>query len=83
MTPVEPREHLEGTRTAYIGPNGSGIEPLPAVFYHNEVRTEWDLSFDERAAILDGARVILTFRGSMPPCRIEVEGVDEVSRGDN
>ena len=35
----------------------------------------WDLTFDERAAILDGARVILTFLGGVPPCRIEIEGV--------
>ena len=79
MKPVEPREQLEGTRTAFVGPAGSGIEPLPAIAVRTddglEVRTEWDLTFDERAAILDGARVILTFLGRVPPCRIEIEGV--------
>ena len=79
MKPVEPREHLEGTRTAFIGPTGSGIEPLPAIAVRTddglEVRTEWELTFDERAAILDGARVVLTFLGRVPPCRIEIEGV--------
>ena len=44
MKPVEPREHLEGAGTAFIGPTGSGIEPLPAIAVRTdaglEVRTE-------------------------------------------
>ena len=79
MTPVEPREHIEGQRKAFLGPAGSGIEPLPSVIIQEawgpEIRTEWELTFDERRGILDGARVVLTFVGRMPPCRIEIEGV--------
>lgn len=39
--------------------------------------SEWDLSFEERRAILDGARVVLyVMAGGHPPVGLEVEGVD-------
>ncbi len=76
MRPVEPREHIEGVRTSFHGPGGSDIAPLPAVIADGVIHTEWDLSFDERQAILDGARVVLAFMGTrMPPCELRVEGV--------
>lgn len=77
MRPVEPRDPSVGRRMVFVGPPGSGIEPLVAIENDGEIRTEWDLSFNERRAILEGARVLLTFQGAMPPCRIEIEGVNE------
>lgn len=76
MRPVSPREPWDG-RTVMVG---QGVEPLPAVAVRTErgteIRTEWELDFLERAAILNGARIVLTFLGGVPPCRIEVDGID-------
>jgi hypothetical protein len=74
MKPVHPRE---GTADVVLkGPPGVG--DLPAQFVDGPgLRSEWELTFDERQAILDGARVVLwTIATRHPPVAIEVEGVN-------
>jgi hypothetical protein len=81
MRPANPRvegyDPAEWQLTTFHGAPGSGVEPLPAlVGTGGVIRTEWELSFEERGAILDGARVVVTFLGRMPPVSLSVEGVN-------
>lgn len=73
MKPVSPREGAaDGVLT---GPPGIGDLPFMRL-QAGGFLTEWDLTFNERRAIAEGARVLLYVLGSgHPPVALEVEGV--------
>lgn len=62
----------------YKGPQGSNIGDLPVYLAANGgLRTVWQLTLEERKAIMDGARIELTFMTrSIPPTAITIEGTD-------
>lgn len=78
MKPIEPPEFEDTQRLVWRG-NGTDVADLVARY---DARTGhsysvWALSFDERAAILDGANVILQVVGRQPAVALRVQGVDE------
>ena len=77
MKPIEP-EDVAG-QPAVFGRGQPGVEPLPArVTRDGLVYTRWQLSFDERRAILDGACIdLVIFRGRAPlqALSMSVQGV--------
>lgn len=77
MNPVEPRR--EGHRVVY-GVGQPQYRPLPAVLTAEGCWTSWELTLEERRAILDGARVelfIMTFDSPLQPVRLCIEGIEE------
>lgn len=61
---------------------GGDVEDLPCRFSPSERLTisVWQFTFDERQAILDGARVVLSVLGAHPPLSLQVEGVNGAGR---
>lgn len=78
MKPVAPREYEGPDLVVLRGPAGSDIAELPAIRTEAGFLSEWDLSFEERQAILDGARVRMHIVGAgHPPVAMWVEGVED------
>lgn len=74
--PVEPPEYKGTERLVWTG-SGSGVGDL-VVRFDPDSSTScsfWEPTFEERGALLDGARVILRVIGRHPPLAISVEGV--------
>lgn len=83
MRPVVPRSGQ--VDVVLKGPPNSDIGDLPArrVLGGGFV-SEWELTVEERGAILDGARVVLwTLSNGHPPVMLEVEGVDYIGGPDD
>lgn len=78
MTPVDPGENYGEFRV--YGANQPEYTPLPArLDSDGATLTLWNLSLDERAAILDGARIglrLLTFGNPVQPVYLAVEGTE-------
>lgn len=81
MIPVEPQ--IEGGRRVVISASGlPNTNDLVASFVDGAYYTLWAPSFDERKAILDGARIEIWFWRTQPgfnPMQVSVEGVREAS----
>lgn len=86
MNPVVPRE-IESQLTeapqqipgfVILKGNSADVGNLPAMLIPGEYfETHWEPTFDERKAILDGARIILRVMSpGHPPVALGVEGVD-------
>jgi hypothetical protein len=75
--------NVPGRRVIMYGATQQEYETLPAVVMDEErgtVLTRWELTLEERAALLDGACVLLwitTMQKPLQPVAIEVEGLDE------
>jgi hypothetical protein len=79
MRPVE-LEPSEGWKNVIIAGRPGLDNNLVAARQGHEFYTLWDLSFAERRAILDGAKVEIWFTQTMPgfnPMSVTVQGVDE------
>ena len=80
MKPVEPIQLYQDARRVTYGAGQSEYDVLPAVRYPDgTVHTRWQLTADERRAILDGACIvlsILTFNQPIQPLHLSVEGTD-------
>lgn len=80
MKPIDPGE--EYGRLVVYGADQPEYLPLPSRVTDDGLAaafTLWELSFDERQAILDGARIglqILTFGRAMQPVYLAVEGTE-------
>lgn len=77
MIPIDPGEEL-GTLRVY-GADQPEYQPLPSRVYPggHVVLTKWQLSTDERMAILDGANLflhVLTFGNPLQPVSLWIEG---------
>lgn len=76
MIPVDPGEGIG--RLVTYGAGQAEYLPLPARIDHEGgTFTVWSLSLEERAAILDGARIglrLLTFGQPLQPIHLAVEG---------
>lgn len=81
MRPVVPRSGR--VDVVLKGPPGGDIGDLPAQRVQGGgFCSEWELDFDERKAIMDGARVVLwVMSAGHPPVSVEVEGVDYLGGG--
>ena len=74
MTPTDPGE-VHGILALY---RGEGCDDLPArttSFGPGYITTAWELTDAERAAIAEGARVMLVLVGAAVPVQMQVEGV--------
>ena len=78
MKPVDP-EDMPG-ELVHIGAGQPQYMPLPArIVGGGAVHTRWQLTFEERQAILDGACIdltIMTFGQPLQPLMMTVQGVD-------
>ena len=79
MWPVIPE--IEGCPNVVISASGlPNTEDLVAARVDGAYYTLWNPSFEERRAILDGAKVVIWFWRTMPgfnPMAVSVEGVTE------
>lgn len=78
MKPVEPTPGPRECRVVFAKDQPE-YDPLPAVYTPNDpqgcVRTEWELSAEELATVMNGGRVrlwIWTFRQPLQPVMLEV-----------
>lgn len=80
MIPVKPFP-VYGARAMTFAADQTEYNPLPALIeLDGRVHTRWQLSEDERRAILDGACIVLevlTFNQPLQPLALRVEGVGE------
>lgn len=77
MKPIDPE--LEGYPTVVFAEDQPEYEPLPAAIVGNALYTKWQLTENERRAIMDGARVdllIWTCGRPLQPVVLQVEGVE-------
>lgn len=78
MKPIDPGDNYGASRV--YGANQPEYAPLPArLDSDGGTFTLWELSLDERAAILDGARIglrLLTFGAPLQPVYLAVEGTE-------
>lgn len=76
MKPVEPRRLHEGAQLVVLAKHQPQYEPLPAsVSRDGVVMTEWELSAEDLALLVNGGRVRLwtyTFGYPFQPVQIEV-----------
>lgn len=78
MKPVEPPEWMGTSRMVWQGPTPDVADLVVRIDPEVGMSTSvWDLTFNERAAILDGARVILNVYGRHPIVALSIEGVEE------
>lgn len=79
MKPIEVTG-IDGRSITY-GANQSEYEPLPAVVQSDgTIWTRWQLSPEERRAILDGAAIelsVMTFGQPIQPLYMRVQGIEE------
>jgi hypothetical protein len=75
MTPVAPKAMHEGARLVVFAKDQPEYSPLPAaVSPDGVVMTEWELSAEDLAALLNGGRLRLwvwTFRHALQPVMLE------------
>ena len=77
MIPVEPPEYDGTERLVWKGPAPEIEDLVVRIDRTSGISwSTWALSFDERQAILDGARVFLQVLGHHPPVSLWVEGVE-------
>lgn len=77
MNPVIPRSS-EGEPIVFAA-GQPGYRPLPARVTLRAVNTEWQPTFNERRALADGARImlsVLTFGQPLQPVLLAVEGAE-------
>ncbi len=77
MNPVIPRSS-EGEPVVFTADQPQ-YRPLPASVTLRAVNTEWQPTFNERKALSDGARIllsVLTFGQPLQPVLLAVEGVE-------
>jgi hypothetical protein len=76
MKPVEPKFPHEGARLVVLAKDQPQYEPLPcAIDANGLVMTEWELTAEELATIINGGRIRLwthTFRNPFQPVQLEV-----------
>lgn len=79
MNPVTPRSGGEGRPIVFTA-NQPEYRPLPALVTDDgDVLSEWELTYAERRAIADGARLRVrqfTFGSLLQPILLTIEGVD-------
>lgn len=80
MKPVEPHQQPGGRRVVFAADQPQ-YDPLPAVIdSEGVIHTRWQLSADERRAVLDGScleLMVWTFGQALQPVYLRIEGVEE------